>query len=303
MKKISILSAALLMVIVFTAMQSCKPSGKASTSKLLKFNLEKGKGYDYEIIWDMDQKIMGQQSQISIAGIYALKVTDDSAHIKSLTGTYRSFKMNMKMMGMEIDIDTDKPSPALSEEEMKKNPMGMMNRVFSGIIGKSFIMKVDEEGNVLEVSGFQEMLQGMADSMGANEDMRDKIAASLKDQFNEQTIKDQFAQIFTIFPNKEIKTGDSWEKIFSIGGKMPAKYHTTYTVKEIEGDNVTLATKSRIESDGGDVEVKGNQTGEMIIDSKSGLMINGSFNQELDTKVQGMSMTISGRGKIKGKAN
>jgi uncharacterized protein DUF6263 len=84
---------------------------------------------------------------------------------------------------------------------------------------------------------------------------------------------------------------------------MPAKYTTTYTVKEIEGDQVTLDTKTRIESAGGDVEVNGNQTGEMMIDSKSGLMVNASFTQELDTKVQGMSMTISGRGKIKGKAN
>jgi hypothetical protein len=269
----------------------------------LKFNLEKGKGYDYDMVWDMNQKMMGQESKISIGGLYSIKVMNDSDHIKTLTGTYRNFKMNMKMMGMEIDVDTDKPSPPMSEEEMKTNPMGMMNRIFSGIVGKSFLMKVDEEGKVIEVGGFREMMQSMADSMGFSEEIREKMMASMKDQFNEQTVKDNFAQIFTVFPNKEIKQGDNWEKSFTTSGRMPAKFLTTYTVKEIEGDHVALTAKIRIESTGSNLDLKGDQTGDIIIDSKSGLMVNGDFTQQMQVKMNGMEMTINGKGRIKGKAN
>jgi hypothetical protein len=300
MKKIIILIIAIA-TIVPMAFQSCKPAGKATTPRVLKFNLEKGKGYEYEIVWDMDQKVMGQDSKISIAALYTMQVIDESNKVKTITGTYKNFKMNMKMMGMEIDVDTDKPSPPMNEEELKANPMGMMNRIFSGIVDKSFTMKVDEEGKVLEVSGFNELLQSMADSMGVSDDMKQKMMASLKDQFNEQSVKDQFAQIFTIFPNKEIKVGDSWEKSFNMGGKMPAKYTTTYTVKSMEGDHVTLDTKGRITSEGGDMEVKGDQLGTVIVDSKTGLMVNGTYTQDIDVKTQGMNLTIEGKGKIKGR--
>jgi hypothetical protein len=302
MKKISLLIAALAVVISFAAIQSCKSSGAASASKLLKFNLEKGKGYDYDMVWDMNQKMMGKETKISIGAVYSIKVDEDKDHVKSMTSIYRSFRMNMDVMGMKIDVDTDKPALAEGEDAPGGMPIAMMNKVFSGIVGKSFNMKVDEEGKVLEVTGFREMLQGLADSLGLDEQKRQTMMSSLNDQFNEQTVKDQFGQIFTIFPNKEIKVGDSWDKSFVTGGKMAAKYNTTYTVKEIEGDHVTLSTKTRIETTG-DMDLKGDQTGTVIIDSKTGLMINGDFDQDIKIKVQGMSIDMTGKGKIKGKAN
>jgi hypothetical protein len=300
MKKITLLLALIVVTLSFNVIQSCKSAGSASSTKMLKFNLEKGKGYDYEIVWDINQTIMGKAAEISIGADYSIRVEEDKDHIKTLSNTYKSFRMNMNMMGVKIDVDTDKPAPA-TEDSPGGIPTGMMNKIFSGIVGKTFTMKVDEEGKVLEVSGFTEMLQSMSDSMGMSDEMKQKMSASLKDQFNEQTVKDQFAQVFTIFPNKEIKVGDTWDKNFSMGGKMPAKYATTYTVKEIEGDHVTVSTKTKIEGTG-EMSISGDQTGTIIIDSKTGLMVNGDYNQDIQAKVQGMSFDMTGKGKIKGKA-
>jgi hypothetical protein len=303
MKKIIISITVIATVVIMTALPSCI-SSKASSARLLRFNLEKGKEYDYDIIWDMDQQVMGNETKISIAGLYSLKVTDDNGTEKTITATYRRFIMNMKMMGMEIDVDTDKPSPPLTKEEMEKNPMGIMNRIFAGITGKPFVMKADQEGNILAVTGFQEMLRSMVDSLAFNETIRAQMMASLKDQFNEQSVKDQFSQVFTIFPDKEVAVGDSWEKRFSTGGKTPANYKTNYTVTVREGDSVTLASKTTIEPAGGTVvtEVKGTQTGTIQIDSKSGLMVNGDFDQKLEVMTNGVKVDMAGKGKIKGKA-
>ncbi len=49
----------------------------------------------------------------------------------------------------------------------------------------------------------------MIDSLPLNESMKSQARASMKDQFNEQSIKDNFSQIFTIFPDKEVKVGES----------------------------------------------------------------------------------------------
>jgi Family of unknown function (DUF6263) len=302
MKKIFYLLAILFMMAV-AGIQSCKTASKTTTSKMLKFNLEQGKGYDYEMVWDMDTKVASQETSISITGLYSMNVTSIDQNVRSVSTAYKSMRMNMNMGGMTIDIDSDKPVAGNGETDISKNPLGMMNKVIGGMMGKKFIIKVDEEGKVLEVSGFEKIFTDMIDSMGLDDKMKAQITASFKDQFSEQNIKDQFAQVFTIFPNKEVKVGDSWEKIYTTGGKMAAKYTTTYTAKEIEGDHVSLTTKTKIGSNEGVQNISGTQTGNIIVDSKTGLMINGEFDQDMEVKAGGQIVKVTGKGKIKGKAN
>lgn len=299
MKKIV---SALFLLAGFTTVllvQSCKT--KTTSSKVLAFNLEKGKGYDYNMVWDMDQQLMGQNNKITITADYAIDVIDDKNDIKTLKAVYNRFKMYMKISGMELDIDTDKPVERLSEEQMKTNPGSIMAGIFAGIKGKAFTMQVDKEGKVLAVNGFEQIVKGMVDSIQADEDMKMQMHASLADQFNDQNIKDQFAQIFTIFPNKEIKAGDSWEKSWQSGGRMPAKYVTQYTVKDFEGDHVNLDAKTSINSDNGEMKIKGTQNGKLLVNGNTGLVINATFDQDIETATGGINMKTVGKGKMTGR--
>jgi hypothetical protein len=286
-----------------TFLLSCQSSSKTSASRLLKFNLEKGKGYDYEMVWDMNTKVMGQETVISIGGLYSMNIIDDDGKVKSVATSYKRLNMNMKVGGVEMDLDSDKAPEDNSETGKEKNPLAVMRKVISGITGKTFIIKVDEEGKVLEVTGFDKIINDMIDSTGVDEDIRTQVMASMKGQFNEQSMKDQFAQIFTIFPNKEIKVGDSWEKTYNTGGKMPAKNITTYTVTDIDGDHVSMTSRTKIESNNNEMEIDGKQNGNIIVDSKTGLMINAEYTQDLKVKANGVKVEITGKGKIKGKAN
>jgi hypothetical protein len=299
MKKIA---SALLLLAGFTTIflvQSCK--SKTASAKVLAFNLEKGKSYEYNMVWDMDQQLMGQNNKITIAADYALDVIDDQNGIKSLKAVYNKFKMYMKISGMELEIDTDKPVEPLSREQMKANPADIMTGMFAGIKGKDFTMQVDREGNVLQVNGFEQIVKGMVDSVHADENMKMQIRASLQDQFNDQNIKDQFAQVFTIFPNREVKVGDSWEKSWQIGGRMPANYVTKYTVKDVEGDHVNLDAKTSIQSENEQMKVKGTQDGKLLVDANTGLVINATFVQEIATTAGDINMKMIGKGKITGR--
>ena len=300
MKKLSLLLAMGFMMFAVASIQSCKSSSQASGSKMFKFNLENGKGYDYEMVFDLQTKVGPQTINMTVGGEYSMNITGTEGDVKSVATSYKSMRMNMQAGGMNIDIDSDKP---LAEDGNGKDPLQMMNRVFKGLVGKQFIIKVDESGKVLEVTGFDKILTGMVDSMGMEDNMKMQIEASLKDQFNNESIKDQFAQVFTIFPNKEIKVGDSWEKSYSTTGKMGATFTTTYTAKEIEGDHITLASKTKITSKEGGEEISGDQTGNIIVDSKTGLMINAEFDQNMEVNAQGQKVQVTGKGKIKGKAN
>lgn len=303
MKKLFFFLTAAFMIMTVTGIQSCKSASKATTSKMLKFSLEQGKGYDYEIVWDLNTKVAGQESNISITGLYSMNVTSIDENIRSVSTAYKSLRMNMKLAGMTIDIDSDKPAADNGETDITKNPLGMMNKVIAGMVGKAFIIKVDEGGKVLEVTGFERIINDMVDSMGMDESVKMQVVASMKEQFNDQSLKDQFAQVFTIFPNKEIKVGDSWEKDYSTSGKMAAKYTTTYTAKEIEGDHITLIAKTKIGSNSENQEIDGTQTGNIIVDSKTGLIVNAEYDQDFEVKTQGQTVVVRGKGKIKGKAN
>jgi len=303
MKKIFSFLFVLAALAALPGIESCQSTSKSTTSKVLKFNLQKGKGYDYAMQWDMNTKVKGQESTVAIDALYSMNVTDDNGSVKSITTSYKRLHMNMKVMGMTIDIDSEKPFEGNGESDITNNPLGLMNKMISGMVGKSFVVKVNESGEVLEVSGFNKIIDDMIDSMGMGDAVKAQAMGSMKDQFNDESLKDQFAQIFTIFPNKEIKVGDTWQKKYSTGGKMASSYTTDYTVKEIDGDHVTLTTKTKIGSDGSGKEIDGSQTGNIIVDSQTGLMVNAKFDQQFDVKAQGETISVTGSGKITGKAN
>ena len=285
-----------LILLAFTVILSCKNSDSPGIT-VLKFNLEKGKRYNYDIVWDTDQKVMDRNDKINLQGNFSFEVISDDGTIKILKGSYRKFRLYMKIMDLEMDIDTDKPVAAVSENESMEN---VMQRLFSKIKGSSFTMKVDEKGNIVSVTGFDEIINGMIGTSALNGEMELQMRASLKDQFSEEELKNQLANVFVIFPDKAIKQGDSWQRNYKITGKVPADLTTTYTVTQIEGEHLTLDAKSVIGPSGEGMQIKGKQSGNLLVNGKTGMVLNAAFNQEMQTSANDMQVTINRVGKITG---
>jgi len=275
---------------------SCKNSGSAK-GVVLTFNPETGKRYSYDINWDTDQKVMDRNDKINLQGNLSFEVISNDGTVKTLKGEYRRFRLYMKIMDLEMDIDTDKPVDSVSESESME---GMMHRLFSKIKGSSFIMKVDEKGNIKSVTGFDEIINGIVGPAGLNEEMEVQMKASLKDQFSEQELKNQLAPVFVIFPDRAVKQGDSWERRYGITGKVPADFTTTYTVTQVEGDHVTLDAKSVIGPAREGMQVNGKQSGNLLVNSKTGLVLSAAFKQEMKTNANDLQVTINGAGKVTG---
>lgn len=301
MKKYAVVLGIVAVFVTLMTFNSCTSSGKASSGKMLKFNLEKGKGYDYEMIWDMNTKVMEQETKLNIGAFYTMNVTDDDGKIRTISMEYKRLRMDMNVMGMSINMDSEGSSAESSDSAAFLG--GMLSKVFSGIVNKPFTMKVDQEGNIMEVTGFNKIVDGMVDSLDIAPEAKAQTQASMKDQFSDSYVKDQFAQIFNIFPNKEVKVGDKWEKSFNTSGKQAAKYNTVYTAKEIDGDFVTLVADTKISSQEEDgTKITGKQTGNVIVDSRTGLVVNSEFDQDMEVTASGMKVSIIGKGKIKGTA-
>jgi hypothetical protein len=258
-----------------------------------RFNLQKGKTYEYNMDYDMEQNMQDQEINTNLKGNYTLDVTADDGNIKTLKTTYQRIAMNVAMPGRTMSIDSDKADTA-SKGEIN-DPGQLMNAMFSALKGKSFMMKVDKEGKVLEVTGLNELAQAMVSSMNLKPEMRSMAQQAFSQQFNEQSVKDMFSQSFNIFPNKPVKAGDTWEKSFSGSATLPIQMTTNYTVKSIDGDFVILDSRSNLNF-GDDNKMSGTQSGTMKVNAKTGLVEDGTFEQ----KVTG-NMSMSTKGRITGK--
>jgi len=290
----------LMPVILFFIILSCKSN---SESRLLKFNLEKGKSYDYEMVMNMDQEVMDQKNKIGFTAGYTINVVDDNGTVKTLDVAYKDFKMNMSMMGQEIDIDASQKPDIISSNS--DDPMQMMKNVFSGIIGKKFTMKVTPSGKIEEITGFTEIIKSMVDSISANGEAKDMMSKSVKDQFNPERIKEAFAPMFSVYPNKEVSVGDKWSNSYDLS-PQGIKINLEYTVKSFSGDNAILGVNSKIIPLEGNedpalagIKMSGTQTGTMTVNTRTGLVVEGELDQNLETSGS-MKMKMISKTKMRG---
>jgi len=269
---------------------------------MLKFGFEKGKGFDYEMIMNMDRRIRDQKMKMDMISYFSMNVLNEEGANKIISTVYERFKLNTDIGGMNIALDTDDPVTETTGDNEKK-AFEMMNKVLGAIKGRKFLMKVNPEGKILEISGFKGMVEAMVDSFGIEGSEKDQMVAQFEQSFNDQSVKEQFERFWYIFPNKSVKVGDSWEKKSTATGMAAGNYNSTYTVKEIEGDMVTLEENTTITGGKEGMNLEGKVKGELVIDSKTGLIVNADQDLTITTTMEGVSIDIIGKSKLKGKAN
>lgn len=282
--------------------ESCQSAKTSTATKMLKFNFEKGKGYDYEMTMNMEQEIMGQKMKMDMLTYYSMDVMEDDGAIKTVTSTYDRFKMDMNVAGMNIEVDSDKPLSSLGTDDEGNDPMKMLNGLLGAIKGRKVTMKINAEGKVLEVIGFEDMAKSIVDSLGIEGEQSQQMIRQFDKQFNEESMKEQFERILYIFPNKEIKVGDSWEKKSSSFGIAKGENNSVYTVTDIEGDMVTLDEKTTIKANDDAAKMNGKILSTLIVDSKTGLVVSADMDMTITTQAEGKSFDLKAKTKIKGKA-
>ena len=96
--------------------------------------------------------------------------------------------------------------------------------------------------------------------------------------------------------------GDSWDKNTEVPGEMGGSYKSTYKVTDIEGDMVTLAESTTIESRQKDMDISGTVKGTLVVDSRLGLVVTADQDMKMKIGGDGKSIEIKMKNKIKGKA-
>ena len=261
---------------------------KQANAVLLKFNFQKGKKFDYVLNFDVNVEREGKKRNNTMKWNYNMEVVDEKNKIKTIKTTYKRIDMAMDLPG------TGQKTEFSSDKEV--DPMNFMefpSKMFAALKGKSFLMQVNEKGEILSVSGLDKIGEAMVNAVNLPDEMKQKMLQGFKQQFSEDAVKQMFSQSFNIFPNKLVSIGDSWRKTSASSAPINLEAATTYTVKNIKNNLVYLTSNSKLK---GDNDATGTETGKLIVDSKTGLVTEASFEQRLNGKVQ-----INSRSTIRGK--
>nr|WP_321452193.1 DUF6263 family protein [uncultured Carboxylicivirga sp.] len=254
----------------------------------LRYNLEIGKKYGLKQLTtqDITQTIQGMTQNIknTIGGDIAISIKSKSADVYTSDFVFENliFKMESPMFSMGFDS---------TDENQEENAMSSM---FKAIVGHTFSMKFNNRGEVLEVKGFDSLLEKMKTAAGSTA-AAGAIEESLKGQFSNESLKQNLASMLIVYPDDKPKTGLTWSKTLEQSGGMPlvSKYNYKVTaanasVVEMEGDG-TMATKEGFTQENMGMtqhfDLKGDVKMSAKIDAKTGWPISMKQSQDLDGNV------------------
>jgi hypothetical protein len=238
--------------------------GNAAEKIDLKLQLKPGEKHSMRITTteNIAMESMGKQENVGHTkkvGIEFEVKEIDTNDIASVKVIYLTLQEKTKIGETEQGYEYDSTKPDTTE-----NPIG---RMYSAMIGESFIMKITPKGRIIELKGVDEFFLKMADKMMSREDesikerlkeraeqsidrlnqkygSREKRREALKEQiknfpgFGKQPIRNILSDMTVVFPSGALQIGDSWKDNIVAG--FGSEIEGTYTLKGSEKQVLTI---------------------------------------------------------------
>jgi Family of unknown function (DUF6263) len=239
---------------------------------------------------NMSQEVMGQTMEIPIDGVNTATLTVKAATDKGYDAAFVTdrIQFSMNAMGQEVNYDSDK----------KEDREGKMGDQMNKLVGAETTFTVDASGNIIKETIVKPKEEKKAD------DGPDMMASMMSNMgMNSASTCPAFNLFVT---NKEIKIGDSFVDSSTVSDKDgKTKSSTTYVLKEVKDGKATftlsgqIAVEKKMEMQGMEMSTTTNSksSGDMLVDSATGLLISKSIVIETtgNVEVQGMTIPITGK--------
>ncbi|MDO4763548.1 MAG: DUF6263 family protein [Flavobacteriaceae bacterium] len=253
-----------------------------------KFILEKGKTYPFPSTQKQKQSLKAHTGETmsetqETVDERNIVVNDFENGVYDLTLNIISKKTSIVSNGKTIIIDTKKPAP--KEQELKN-----AWTIDSTLAGSSFGIKMKENGEIISISGIEEIYKKMETAVKPlikDANQRKQFIEYFKQGFNENVLKNEFAKGINILPKKGVKIGESWTETENIDEAGKIKSTITYTLTKVENGIAEISIKGGIpkKSDKktqngitATISIEGTQNGSIQIDENTGWILNSKLN-------------------------
>ena len=281
----------------------------AQSPVTLKLTLEKGKVYKLK-------NISKQNIQSSYNG---MNFTTDVNSSTSIRFTLLSLEKDLMRIEFKIDtIQSKTNSPMGNKETNSAKPAKKteyMERIMNRFSNTGIIAKISTSGKFMgfeNYKAFRTNVLAIMDSIP--ESKKDQLQKQIDMTLKESAVQSMIESLFVYLPDNAVKTGETWETSNSVsGGGLTGMNFNTITLDSTDQSVAALSLKSELESMPSTDEnalmqmnIKGQSTGNMTIDLKTGIIIKSNdkkhYEGVMTVKNQGnevkMPLTINAQSEI-----
>lgn len=228
-------------------------------------------------------------------------ISKDSLTNKLITITFNKIHIYIKNQDKEEDLDATTGGASFNPTE----------RMISALKGSKLVIKLDKQGNTLNVQGLDSISKKIRKVI---QDNSPETKAAIEQQINqfigENFIKENISSMFNFLPNYQIVVGDSWvKKQQQTTGGYQFNTSSTFTFSDLSKEGIATITQvSDIENANNDntlstnsasqkVTLSGQQKGTIKLDVRTGLIANNktdlSISGTINAKNKKYPITIS----------
>lgn len=202
--------------------------------------------------------------------------TETECSFKVLPPAADGKEMQMNYTKMNTTINNSLLSTKVSDSISKA--------IEQKLLGKSIILKLDSNSQVKEVIGFDTLIM-------SNQDPSYRQIA--KQLFSKDQLNDLFAIMFSAYPKKSVKIGDSWNAHVTkdINGFLMT-VNLTYTLTKVENGIANISLDGIIDSKGdiGDykmpISMNGTEKGTVEITLATGYLHSSAYDMNIDGNIE-----------------
>jgi hypothetical protein len=231
---------------------------------------------------ELPQQKMDSKLSTTIGMIFEVKAVENDVYIMNVQ--FSSVKMSMEVLGSSVSFDSNTPYDKATEQDMSP--------VFKAMTGVQMELKIDKQGKVQSVTGFEKIYESMANATSElSDETRNQIIGNLEQQFSENTVQNSFKQISSFMPQTPVAVGDEWDinvngDALGVGDNIKTKLtmkliSVTDNIAALEGKG---SVESDVTNDSSHVTLKGEQSITMQIDLNTGWTISSTGIQNLKGK-------------------
>jgi hypothetical protein len=269
-------------------------AGAVSAQVKVAFQLKLQPGAIYTCTMDIAQTVTQtvdneeqtlEQDMLTVWQYQVLKQDKDG--VSDVNLTYERVKISQDYGHEASEYDSDNP-PDYLDPSM---------RGIATLPGTELALRITSDGEVVEVRGIDEMLDRMIAAMNLPDTpQKEMVVSNLRQQFGADAFRQQFEQITSFYPLREVAVGDRWESTQTISAGFPMTVRSLYILKSRQGGKAYIDVSSAVTSDPKNpvamgqltmaYEIGGTQKGEIVVEEASGLPVRSDLDLESSGNVR-----------------